>query len=186
MSTEYAYTTSAPEIVAAYRQALADAEAQGRKICEGLAAIGAGPEIYVRSSGFPGSKTQFTEIVPVGDAVPEGWRPMKRSGRLEPRRGKPGEKARQWLAEHQPVDVRYVMEQHGLPRASWIAKGNDFNYSITVPHFFEHGGSMWARYQGEPGTSGSGFDNDKCTWDPCKLSAFYAAYEAFQAAEDGA
>lgn len=177
---EHAYRTSDPVILAAYRQALLDADARRMKIRTGLARLGVGPEVYVRSSGFPGDQMRITEVVPVGDVIPDGWRLMKRTGRLEPRRGKPGEPARQWLAEHQPIDVRHVMEQHGLPRAAWIP-GDGFNWRIVSPQFFEHDGVLWARYAAEPGTSDSGFDTQTCTWDRCKLSEFYAAYEAHQA-----
>lgn len=179
---EVAYRTTDPAILAAYRQACAEVKTQGKKIRDALAALGVGPKIYVRSSGFSGDRMRLTELVPVDGAVPEGWRLMKRSGRLEPRRGKPGEAAREWLAEHQPVDVRHIMEQHGLPRSAWIP-GDGFNYRIIQPQFFEHDGAMWARFAAEPGTSESGFDSKPCTWDRCKLSEFYAAHEAHQAAE---
>lgn len=180
--TEYAYRTSDVEIVNEYRTAVACSKARGKKIAAALAELGVGPEIYVKFSGFPGDRMRFTEVVPVGDYVPDGWRLMKSTGRLEPRRGKPGEAARQWLADHQPIDVRNVMEARGLPRAAWIP-GDGFNYRIVSPSFFERDGVLWARYAAEPGTSGSGFDTQPCTWEACKLSEFYAAYEAHQAEE---
>jgi hypothetical protein len=181
---EHAYRTAEVGTINAYRTALACTKARGKKIQAGLAELGVSPDIYVRSSGFPGDRMRLTELVPIGDVVPDGWRLMKSTGRLEPRRGKTGEAARQWLAEHQPIDVRHVMEENGLPRAAWIP-GDGFGYRIVSPQFFEHDGALWARYAAEPGTSGSGFDNKPCTWEPIKLSEFYAAYETNQASEDG-
>lgn len=69
-----------------------------------------------------------------------------------------------------------------MPRASWIP-GSGFGWRVVSPQFFEHDGALWVRYAAEPGTGESGFDNDRCTWEPCKLSEFYAALEAVQAAE---
>lgn len=173
--SEHAYRTAAPEILAAYRKAVADADVQREKIRVALAELGVGPEVFVRSSGFPGDSMRIEDLVPVGDHVPDGWRLLKSSGRLEPRRGKPGEAARQWLLEHQPVDVRNVMEKNGLPRAAWVP-GDGFGWRVVSPQFFEHGDALWARYAAEPGESG--FDTQPCTWEPCKLSEFYAAAEA--------
>lgn len=178
--SEFAYSTSDPAIVAAYRQALADRVAMGKKVAASLAQLGAGPQVYMISDGFPGSRDRFTAIQPKGDHVPDGWRLMKRSGLLEPRRGKPGEAARKWFAEHQPVDVRHVMEQHGLPRSAW--KPTDSGYSISTPQLFDAGDALWARYASEPGAGGA-FDTKPCTWTPRKLSEFHAAWEAFQERE---
>jgi hypothetical protein len=180
---EHAYRTAEVGIVNAYRTALACAKARNEKIKNALVELGVSYEIFVRTSGFPGGKMRITDLVPSSDHVPNGWRLMKSTGRLEPRRGKPGEAAREWLAKHQPIDVRHVMEENGLPRAAWIP-GDGFNYRIVSPQFFEHDGALWARYAAEPGTSGSGFDNEPCTWEPIKLSEFYAAYEAHQAADE--
>jgi hypothetical protein len=183
---EHAYRTADANIINEYRTALACAKARQKKITSALSDLGVSTEVMVSSTGFPGGKMRIRDLVPIGDFVPDGWRLMKSTGRLEPRRGKPGEGARQWLADHQPIDVRHVMEQHGLPRAAWIP-GDGFRYRIVAPHFFEHDAALWARYAAEPGTSETRFDSQRCTWEPCKLSEFYAAYEAYQAAhpEDG-
>lgn len=181
---EHVYSTSDPIIVGAYRKAVADRAETGKRIAADVAALGAGPQVFVRSSGFPGTRSTLTAIEQKGDHVPDGWRLV--GGNLEPRRGKPGEKARQWLAEHQPVDVRHVMESHDLPRCSWIPQGNGFGYRLVQPKLFEHDGTLWASYEGEPGTVESGFDTGKCTWEPRKLSEFYAAWEAFQEAQAAA
>lgn len=178
--SEFAYSTSAPATLAAYRQALVDRATMGKKVAASLEELGAGPQVYMISDGIPGTRDRFTAIQPQGDHVPEGWRLMKRSGLLEPRRGKPGEAARAWFAEHQPVDVRHVMEQHGLPRSAW--KPSPSGYSISTPQLFDGGDALWARYASEPGTGGA-FDTKPCTWTPRKLSEFHTAWEAFQARE---
>lgn len=183
MADQYAYSTDSAEIVAAYRQALADRNAMGKRINEDVKALGAGPRVYHRSGSFAGDKDRITGVEQQGDHVPGGWRVVR--GNLEPRRGKPGDGARQWLAEHQPVDVRHVMEGHGLPRAAWVPRGDAFGWRIVKPALFEHDDTMWACYDGEPGTSGSGFDEQRCTWTPRRLSEFYAAKEAFDAAQVG-
>lgn len=181
MADQYAYSTDNPDIVAAYRQALADRNTMGKRIHDDAIALGCTGRAMVRSGAFAGDPDRITALEQQGNHVPDGWRVVR--GNLEPRRGKPGEGARQWLSDHQPVDVRHVMEGHGLPRASWVPKGNGFGWKIVKPAFFEHDGTLWACYEGEPGTSGSGFDEQRCTWTPRKLSEFYAAKEAFDAAQ---
>lgn len=186
-TTNVAYSTNDPTTVAAYRQAYADRAAAGKRIAADVKALGAGPRVFVRGSGFSNTPDRITAIEQAGDHIPDGWRKVR--GYLEPRRGKPGEPARQWLAEHQPVDVRHVMEAHGLPRACWVPRENEFGWTIVAPKLFEHDGTVWACYEAEPGTGGSGFDTEKCTWTPRRLSEFYAAWEAHEAstaAEAGA
>lgn len=180
MTGEYAYSNDKPEAVAAYRQARTDRDAFGKRVAADLRELNAGPEVYFVSNSFSGGRDRITAIQQKGDHVPEGWRVMKRSGLLEPRRGKPGESAQQWLTDHQPVDVRHVMEGYGLPRSCWIPGGS--GYRIISPKLFEHDGVLWACYQGEPGQSG-GFDNKPCTWTPRKLSEFHAAFEALTEAD---
>ncbi|AXH89440.1 hypothetical protein [Micromonospora aurantiaca] len=184
MTNEHAYSTNDPTIVNAYRQALADRAEMGKKIAADVKALGAGPRVFVRDSGFSGISRSITAIEQQGDHIPDGWRVVR--GNLEPRRGKPGEAARQWLAEHQPVDVRAVMEKHGLPRSCWLPRAQEFGWSISRPALFEHDGEVWACYAVEPGTSDSGFDTEKCTWTPRKLSEFHAAREAAEEAEKSA
>jgi hypothetical protein len=181
---EHAYRTADVGIVNEFRVAVSCMKARNKKIKKGLTELGVGEQVFVRSSGFPGDRMRIEDLVPVDGHVPDGWRLMKRTGRLEPRRGKPGESARAWLTEHQPVDVRHVMEQHGLPRAAWIP-GEGFGWRIIAPQFFDHDNALWACYAAEPGTGESGFDTQKCTWDAIKLSEFYTAYEAHRAAEGG-
>lgn len=181
MTTEFAYSTDDPATVAAYRQALADRNEFAARIRADVEQLGAGPRVYLTSSGFPDSPDRITAVEQRGDHVPDGWRVVR--GHLEPRRGKAGDGARRWLADHQPVDVRHVMEQHGLPRAAWVPRDREFGWSIVTPKLFLHDGTLWACYAAEPGTGGSGFDDDRCTWTPRRLSEFHAAWEAFEEAK---
>lgn len=179
MPEQYAYSTDNPETVAVYRQAIADRIAMGKRLKEDAVALGAGPGAYLRSSGFGIDPDQITGLEQAGDHIPGGWRLVR--GRLEPRRGKPGDTARRWLTERQPVDVRHVMQSHGLPRCAWKPREREFGWALCPPVLFEHEGMLWALYEAEPGTSESGFDEQRCTWTPRKLSEFYAAREAVEA-----
>lgn len=181
MTDEHAYSTDNPETVNAYLRAVDQRNAFGKWMRTELDKLGAGPRVFLRGGGFSGDKQRVTAIEQTGDHIPDGWRVVR--GNLEPRRGKPGEAARQWLADHQPVDVRHVMEGHGLPRSSWVSRDGGFGWTIVTPKLFEHDGVLWACYDGEPGTGESGFDTQKCTWTPRKLSEFHAAWEAVQAAD---
>ncbi|PZG12451.1 hypothetical protein C1I95_25725 [Micromonospora craterilacus] len=174
MSTERAYSTADPAIVAAYRRAVAARKAAFDRLSADLKTLGAGPRVKAYAGTFPGSADTITAIEQQGDHIPDGWRLVR--GNLEPRRGKPGEDARRWLADHQPVDVRHAMESHGLPRAAWIPRGSDLGYRVVAPRLFEHDGTLWALYDAEPGTVE--FDSGKCSWTPRKLSEFHAADEA--------
>lgn len=177
MPDEYAYSTDDPEILTAYREALAARNEFGARLkadCEALGVAGA----YVRR-GVWGSPDEINALGPDEfGQIPDGWRMVR--GQLEPRRGRPGEAARQWLADHQPPDVRHVMTKHGLPRHSSIPSGTG-GYRMSAPALFEHEGTLWASYEGKPGNLLDG--DEKCTWTPRKLSEFHAAREAAEAAD---
>lgn len=178
---QHAYSTDNPDVVAAYRIAVEQRNTFGKRIAAAVEALGAGPRVHVRGGAMSGDSQRVVGLEQKGDHIPDGWRFLKSSGTLEPRRGKPGDPARQWLADHQPVDVRTVMEAEGLPRSVWIPT-EGFSYRIVLPELFEHDGTLWAMYEAEPGTSDTGFDSEPCTWTPRKLSEFHAAREAFEAA----
>lgn len=181
MTDKRAYSTDRPEVVAAYREAKADHPRFAARLRADVEALGAGPRVFLRSGAF-GSPQAITALEQRGDHIPDGWRVVR--GQLEPRRGKPGEQARQWLAAHQPVDVRHVLTQHGLPRDVWVPNPNGGNYRVCAPEIFEHQGVLWALYEAEPGTQEISFDSTRCTWTPRKLSEFHAAFEAFSEADD--
>lgn len=175
MSTEHAYSTADSTAVAAYRQAKADHVTFAERMRADVEALGAGPRVFLRGGGF-GSPQRVTALEQKGDHIPDGWRMVR--GNLEPRRGKPGESARQWLADHQPTDARHVLIKHGLPYEVWVPNPKAGNYRVCQPEIFEHDSTLWALYENEPGAGEIAFDDAKCTWTPRKLSEFYAAKEA--------
>jgi hypothetical protein len=182
MADLFAYSTDNPATVTAYLQAVADRNAMGKSIHDDVLALGAGRRVMMRGGSFAGDRQKIVAIEQQGDHVPDGWRVVR--GNLEPRRGKPGDIARRWLEDHQPIDVRHVMEGHGLPRAVWVPRSDgSFSYRIVKPELFDHDGTLWACYEGEPGKSDSGFDTEPCTWEARKLSEFYAAKEARETAK---
>lgn len=179
MAEEYAFSTDNPATLAAYRETRAAAKEFAARLkadCDNLGVAGA----YVRR-GVWGSPDEINALGPgESGAVPDGWRMVR--DQLEPRRGKPGDAARQWLADHQPPDVRHVMTKHGLPRHSSMPSGTG-GYRMSAPALFEHDGTLWACYEGKPGGP---FDSDDgpCTWTPRKLSEFHTVREAAEAADD--
>lgn len=201
--TETAYSTDNPDAVAAYRQVHAARENWKHAIKTGLAEIGAGPKVWL--AGFagerevsgveakrlpdehlpaaPGDDEEGSEPNDVATVkryhVPDGWQ-INKDGVLVPRRSKPGESARQWIAARKLPSVTRVMAEHGLPPEVWVpSSGGD--YRIHAPVVFEHDGVLWATYPLAPDRCG--FNPQPCTWTPRKLSEFYAAKEAVQAAE---
>lgn len=181
---QYAYSTDNPEAVAAFRQAVADLQAFGERVLADCAALGGneGPLVH---GGIWGSQDRIVGLGPDGSGtIPAGWRIVR--GRLEPRRGKPGDLARQWLADRQPPDVRHVMTKYGLPRHSRVpAQSNGFTHRMIAPVLFEHEGTLWACYEGKPGDDFDGPEASAaggCSWTLRKLSEFHAAREALEAA----
>lgn len=174
MTTEHAYSTDNPEALAAFRDTAAAMRDYLPRLRADIAALGAtNPLVY---SGFGGSPDELVALEPNDTGhIPDGWRIVR--GRLVPRRGKPGEPARQWLAAHQPPDVRHALTFHGLPRCTSIASGSGFR--MGEPTLFEHDGVLWACYPGKPGEGI--FDDQPCTWTPRRLSEFHAAFEAADA-----
>jgi hypothetical protein len=184
MTDGFAYSTDAPDVVAVYRQALADRDAFMTRTAADLDALGAGPCVNIRSSSMPGGRERVTAIQMQGDTIPDGWRLV--STELVPRRGKPGEAARAWLVDHQPVDVLHALEGHGLPRTCWTPGSHGGAWLLGFAKVLEHDGTLWAFYRREPGSSGAVFDTERCTWTPRKLSEYYAAVEAKAARQIGA
>jgi hypothetical protein len=173
---QFAYSTDDPEAVAAFRQAVADRVAFGERVRADCAALGGNKGPLVQSGVW--GKDRIVGLGPDDSGViPDGWRIVR--GRLEPKRGKPGEAARQWLADHQPPDVRHAMTAHGLPRHSTVpSQPGSFTRRMIQPALFEHEGTLWACYEGKPGDDFDGSDAEGCTWTPRKLSEFYAARES--------
>jgi hypothetical protein len=182
MTDEYAYSTDNPEAVAAFRQTGTDMSTFLTRLRADIAALPgvANPLVY---RGVWGLRDELVALEPDGSGVvPDGWRLVR--GRFEPRRGKPGDAARKWLADHQPPDVRHTLTQHGLPRHVSIATGAG-GFRMVSPMLFEHDGVLWACFSAEPSKGFFG-DEDPCTWTPRKLSEFHAAREAVEAAKSEA
>lgn len=173
--TEHVYSTSNPTIVAAYRDTADAYNTMGRKAREDAEKLGKNKGALIVKS-----RTSGPSVVGLGaddpTNPPEGWRYSKTEEHLVPRRGKPGESARQWLEAHQPPDLREVLEGHGLPR--FCAHGEDLRWFLATPGLMFHDGTVWAMYPTEP-------DGD-CTWERRRLSEWHAAREAMESAEQTA
>lgn len=171
----HVYSTDDPTIVEVYRRTAAARAATSDQLAADLAALGAGPNIYGRA-GYTGHPDEFTEIEQCGTTVPIGWRAV--DGRLRPRPGKAGDPARKWLDEHRPADVRHALAAHGLPRQVWVPDPRRRGGSlVTQVEVFEHAGTVWAGYQGEPGGPDD-FYSTPCTWRPRSLAEYHTAREA--------
>lgn len=173
MDDEQAFSTNNPTIVAAFKSASAQAQDAMNQAVDDAKALGKNKGLMVGTSAFDGMRIKGLSPDDPGDP-PGGWRMV--GGQLEPRRGKPGEVARQWLKDHQPPNVRGILaEQHGLPLFA-IGSPDAMRTRWATPLIFEHDGTLWASYRGRiDGT---------CTWEPRKLSELYAAKEAADAAEE--
>lgn len=178
-----AFSTSNPVTVAAFRAAC-DAEREtSRTIVAAAEALGKNKGAMHTGLVFNG----IPEIVGLEpdnpDDPPEGWRFTKSAGHLVPRQGKAGDEAREWLASHQPkVGARRVLAEHGLPLNDLLGHTDGgITRKFNLPLIFEHDSTVWALYRGRPGRWAGG--EIEPTWDERKLSEFYAAREARDAAE---
>jgi hypothetical protein len=179
MTEQYAYSTNDPAIVAVYRQTRAAMTEFLPRLRVDCAALGGNKGPLVRT-GMWGRPDRLVALEPDGSGViPESWRIVR--GRLEPRRGKPGDTARAWLADHQPPDLRHALTEHGLPRHSTTpAAGQGFTHRLIPPALFELDDELWACYEGPPGGVFVA-DDGECTWTPRKLSEYYTARETAEA-----
>lgn len=175
---EQVFSTDDPAIVAAFRAAEATRQETARRIIDDAEALGKNRGVQFRAGVW--NLPDRIEGLFVDDPAdpPEGWVYVKGRDRLEPRRGAAGEVARQWLADHQPFDVRHAMIAHGLPRNARSSAELSGAYRLIPPVVFEHEGVLWAHYRGHLG----GMEGE-CTWTPRKLSEYYAAREAWEAAQ---
>lgn len=183
MAEQYAYSTDRPEVLAAWRSASEARQEFGRRLAADCETLG-GNTGALMNRGVWG-RDRIVGLQPDGSgAVPDGWRAVR--GRLEPRRGKPGEAARQWLADHQPPDVRHTLAEHGLPRHSTMPGGPAMTYRLISPVLFELDGTLWVCYEGEPGDAlMSGERLDESIWTLRRLSEFHAAREELEARHGG-
>lgn len=162
--TQLVFSTDDPETVAAWRNVQAEFNASREKTWAEAEKIGKNKGPLVRRSAGDLDVVGLAADDP--QDPPAGWRYVREQ--LEPRRGKPGDEARRWLASVQPPNPRNVMDRHGLPKY--------FGF-LGTPGIFEHDGVVWAVYGGKPDGEVGG------QWRPRKLSEFYAAKESYEAAE---
>lgn len=170
--TEHVYSTSDPTIVAAYRDTRAAFNDMGRQCREDAEKLGKNKGALIVQDRISGPRVVGLAADDPADP-PAGWRYSKGEGNLVPRRGKPGEVARQWLDAHQPPDLRKTLEGHGLPR--FCDSGTDLRWFLATPGVLEHDGTVWAMYPAEP--------DGECSWERRKVSEWHAAKEAAEEAE---
>jgi hypothetical protein len=168
--TGYAYTTSDPKTVDAYRAAYFAREDANERLLLGKAMLGCDAAYGIAgTTGQPHRITAFS--LPRNGQVPAGWE-LAGDARIRPQKGKTGAAARAWLADHHPGDLRYVMEQHGLPRNVWLPGRGD--RLIVEPELVIYDNALWALYPIEPGVEPD-FHSTKCTWTPCTVDEFSVA-----------
>lgn len=176
MMTGFVYSTDDPQLLALYRQAVADRDALNQRLDADLEALGAGPDIY-GSPGGHGFPDEFDAVGQRGQHLPTGWAAAGR-GKLRPIAGPDGDIARRWLADHRPADPRHELAAHGLPRQVWIPiTGEPGEYEIKQVELLEHDGLLWARYDAEPGGR-TDFYDQPCTWTRRDAGEYPATKEA--------
>jgi hypothetical protein len=183
MTSEYAFRTDDPAVVAAYQQA------QQARLQAGEALVAEAEEIG-NNKGPAVSRGVFgcgDEVVGLfadnSEDPPAGWIYRKGRGCLVPRTGKAGDVAREFLDRHREIgtDPRVTLAKHGLPFDSRVPM-DDGRISLRKPVVFEHDGALYAKFSGDPRTDPLSGQDRGCTWPEIPLSQFYAALETVQAA----
>lgn len=171
----YAYRTSDPAALAAYRTAVEARKQFGARLRADAAAIGHNLGVLSAHRGFGGPEEIVGLEPDQTGKTPDGWRIVR--GRLEPAlRGKGSAAARRWLEDHQPppdVDRRWVLKKHGLAYQSRIPAAGG-TYKGYVPVLFEHDGYLWACYKGRPDGDFPG-ESSGLTWPACPLDEYETA-----------
>jgi hypothetical protein len=161
LTQRYVYATDNPAALDAYRRARADRHEFGTRLLADAAELGHNVGPLSRKTVDGGE--EIVGLKPDGSAVaPLGWHFVERGKRLAPRTGHLGNKARRWLADHQPpagTNPLQVLSVHGLPGVSRIETGGQF--ADFRPVLFEWDGRLWACYRGEP---------DWVTWPQAPLA----------------
>ena len=157
-----AFKTTNPEIVAAWKATAEQIREANKRAVREAEAIGKNNGLMIqRALG----EEKFVGLSPLDpEDPPEGWRYVR--GQFEPRRGKAGDAARQWLASVQRPDLRGILAGHGLPRMTTFRYG-----FMGVPGLVMHDAAVYAIYKGGP-------DSDVGpAWESCRPSEYYAAQE---------
>jgi hypothetical protein len=166
----HVYRTSDPATVAAYLATVAEINAFARQVQADARKLGRNMGALLGGGLF--AAAEVVGLAPLDPKdPPPGWRLVRK--RLEPMRGRAGAAARAWIAARKPpADIPTVLARHGLPR-------NDSRGGATgLPLVFLHEDTLWAMYEGVPDGGWQPDSCDVCTWEPAKLSEFYAAKEA--------
>lgn len=175
---EHAFNLDSPTAVGAYAEACEAGRTAGLRAIADAEALGGndGPAV---SRGMWNHADEITGLFAAKDNTPPpaGWVYVARHETLRPARGKAGNAARTWIADHPlTADARATLaDTYGLPHYS-RTYADGLRYRIARPHVFQYAGALWARYQGD-------IDGD-CLWTPQPLSAFYTALEAAQAEQE--
>lgn len=165
-NTGTAYKSTDPAVVSTWK-ITADQRRQARnRAVEEAEQIGKNNGLMIQRSLDP---EQFVGLSPIDPAdPPEGWRHVR--NQFEPRRGKAGDDARDWLKSVQLPSMRDAMAAHRLPQ---LVFGGGH---MGVPAMLLHDDAVWVLYTVAP-------DPDEVgpAWEPCRVSEFYAAQEASEA-----
>lgn len=158
--SDYTYKTATPEVIAAWTAAVEQHRETASRATTGAEKIGKNNGLMIqRSIG----EEEFVGLAPIDPTdPPEGWRYVRE--RFEPRRGKAGDEAREWLKSVQLPQLRNIMDDHGLPKI--LFKGG----RMRTPGMFMHDGAIYAIYGAEP-------DNIGPAWERIPLSEYYTAQE---------
>jgi len=179
-----AYATTNPDTVAAFLDATTAQQTFARRVCADAKTLGRnGGVLHITRPGGGHEIVGLATDDPTNP--PDGWTHIKSRNRLEPRRGKAGDPARQWLADHTPPAANPigVLTRHGLPGYDTYGDG-DGRIRFGSPTVFAHAGAVWALYRHTPSNDwipgGTTVFGDG--WAKRPLSEYYAAREAFDAA----
>ncbi len=186
--TPTAYATNDAAVVAAYLAAR-DAESTfAAWVIREAYALGSNAGV-MRTGVASGEGYTTIGLAPKDEAdPPAGWTYSVKRKMLVPVRGRAGEGARQWLRSHQPppeANVYGILAKHGLPPNDLRGGNRDGSRSFSVPMVGHHDGTVWALYDGAPGVWYESEPREPTApWEPRKLSEFYAAQQAAEAATD--
>lgn len=166
-----AYRTTDPAIVAAWVATAEEIRDAGNRAIGEAERIGKNKGLMIQRSM---DEEKFTGLAPLDPTdPPAGWRYVR--NQFEPRLGKAGEGAREWLASVQLPNMREVLEAYGLPKLTTFKYG-----FFGVPGLVYYRDAVYALYKGGP------HDEPGSAWKPCRPSEFYAAQENAEAAAEAA
>jgi hypothetical protein len=182
MSEPYVYRSRSPEVLAAMRAANESVQAYVRATNQVLDDAGAGN--YATWRDTSGSRAgRFVGLdIPQDEFPPKGWRMLSKYA-VPDKRTKAGKQAVAALA---------AIRHPGDPRHSLIGMPPDVSTTIGFTscgtRFLEDGTALYVWWRIDPAAcresfSRGKFEIDRTLWEPVRLSEYYAAVEAADAAE---